>query len=636
MIDQKKRLRTVGELRALRSGLQAALKPKRLVSVSAASCGRASGALAVASTLAEEIKKRGLEGSVELRLTGCHGLCQLEPDVVIFPEKIFYPNLTPEKVPLVVEETLVHGRVIPELAFKESSGHQVFPRLDDLPFLKKQVRWLLDRQLVLDPGQLESYLEHGGFLALEKVLSGMSPTEVINLVMASGLRGRGGAGFPTGLKWRLAREASQAEKYLICNGDEGDPGAYMDRGLLESNPFSIIEGMIIGGYAVGAAQGFIYIREEYPLALERVSTALDGAREAGLLGDNILGSDFSFDLELVRGAGAFVSGEETALIASIEGRRAFPRQRPPFPVVRGLWGRPTVINNVETWANVPLIVLNGPAWFSSVGTAGSKGTKIFSLVGKVRYTGLVEVPFGLTLREVIEEVGGGPEPGRSIKAVQTGGPSGGCLPASLFHLPLDYESLQAAGSIMGSGGMIVIDETTCIVDLILYFLRFAREESCGQCAPCRLGTARMTGILERITRGEGRPEDLELLARAGWTMREASLCGLGRTAANPVLSALRYFRDELERHVVNRECPAGVCRGLISYLIDKSRCTGCLLCLDSCPVAAIAVADDGYPTIDQKLCTRCGACLAACPPGVSAVTKLNRKENRAGEKPGEG
>ncbi|MCX8160129.1 MAG: NADH-quinone oxidoreductase subunit NuoF [Candidatus Saccharicenans sp.] len=627
----QKRIRTVGELRALRTRLQAAQKPPRLVSVSAASCGRASGAMALAAALDEEIGRRGLEGSVELRLTGCHGLCQFEPNVVIFPEKIFYPNLVPEKVPWLVEETLVHGRIVPELAFRESSGSQIFPRLEDLPFLKKQVRWLLDRHLTLDPGRLESYLEHGGFMALEKVLSGISPEEVINLVQASGLRGRGGAGFPTGLKWRLARQAGQTEKYLICNGDEGDPGAYMDRGLLESNPFSIIEGMIIGGYAVGAALGFIYIRQEYPLAIERMSVALEKVREAGLLGKNILGSDFSFDLELIRGAGAFVSGEETALIASIEGRRAFPRQRPPFPVVRGLWGQPTVINNVETWANVPMIIEQGPSWFARMGTAHSKGTKIFSLVGKVRYTGLVEVPFGLTLREVIEEVGGGPEPGQRIKAVQTGGPSGGCLPASLFDLPLDYESLQKAGSIMGSGGMIVIDEATCIVDLILYFLRFAREESCGQCAPCRLGTARMVRILEKITRGEGRPEDLELLEKASWTMREASLCGLGRTAANPVLSALSYFRDELQRHVLDGECPAGVCRGLISYTIDKHRCGGCLLCLDACPAEAIEVADDGYPRIDQKLCTRCGACLTVCPADLSAVIKLNKKGAGAGE-----
>lgn len=629
------RVRTVGELRSLRADLQAAPKPELLVSVSAASCGRASGALAVADALAAEIRRRGLEQSVELRLTGCHGLCQLEPDLVIFPGKIFYPNLSPEKVPLLVEETLIHQRMVPQLAFRESVGNQFLPTLDDLPFLKKQRRWLLDRHLTLDPDSLESYLEHGGFLALEKVLSGLSPEEVINLVLSSGLRGRGGAGFPTGLKWRLAREAGQEDKYLICNGDEGDPGAYMDRGLLESNPFSIIEGMIIGGYAVGAARGFIYIRQEYPLAIERVKASLEKAGAAGLLGDNILGSGFSFDLELVRGAGAFVSGEETALIASIEGRRAFPRQRPPFPVVRGLWGRPTVINNVETWANVPLIIQNGPAWFSGVGTVGSKGTKIFSLVGKVRSTGLVEVPFGLTLGEVIEEVGGGPEPGQKIKAVQTGGPSGGCLPASLFNLPLDYESLQAAGSIMGSGGMIVIDEATCLVDLVLYFLRFARDESCGQCAPCRLGTARLVGILEKITRGQGSLKDLDRLEKVSRTMQEASLCGLGRTAANPALSVLRYFRAELEKHVVDRECPAGVCRGLISYRIDKDRCAACLLCLESCPAEAIAVAEDGYPLIDQNLCTRCGACLAACPPGNSAVKKLSRKEAERVEKSGE-
>jgi len=630
----RKRIGTVSELKSLRASLQTAPRPERLVSVSVASCGRASGALPVAAALAEEIRRRGLEGRVELRLTGCHGLCQLEPDVVIFPERIFYPCLTPEKIPILVEETLIHRRVVPELAFKDSSGQQVLPLLDDLPFLKKQVRWLLDRQLTLDPESLASYLEHGGFLALEKVLSGLSPPEVINLILSSGLRGRGGAGFPTGLKWRLARETGQAEKYLICNGDEGDPGAYMDRGLLESNPFSIIEGMIIGGYAVGAARGFIYIRQEYPLAIERMTAALDLARAAGLLGENILGSGFSFELELIRGAGAFVSGEETALIASIEGRRAFPRQRPPFPVIRGLWGRPTVINNVETWANVPLIIQEGPAWFSMVGTAGSKGTKIFSLVGKVRYTGLVEVPFGLTLGEVIEEVGGGPEPGQRIKAVQTGGPSGGCLPASLFNLPLDYESLNKAGSIMGSGGMIVIDEATCLVDLILYFMRFAREESCGQCAPCRLGTARLVRILEKITLGQGCPEDLDRLAKIGWTMQEASLCGLGRTAANPVLSVLRYFREELEKHVIDKECPAGVCRGLVSYRIDTGRCISCLMCLQSCPVGAIAVAEDGYPRIDQNLCTRCGTCPGVCPPGVSAIIKLKRKETPNTQKSG--
>lgn len=622
----QKKVRTIAGLQNLRHQLQAASGRRRLLSLSAASCGRASGALEVARALEEEIKKHGLEETVELRLTGCHGFCQLEPDLVVFPEKIFYPSLNPDKILLLVAETLVRGRLVPELAFSSGPGQGICPLLDDLPFLRKQVRWLLERHLTLDPDNLNSYLEQGGFLALEKVLSGLSPEEVINIVLASGLRGRGGAGFPTGLKWRLAREARSGEKYLICNGDEGDPGAYMDRGLMESNPFSLIEGMLIGGYAVGASKGFIYIRQEYPLAIERLERALEKAGEAGLLGKNILGTDFSFEIELVRGAGAFVSGEETALIASIEGRRAFPRQRPPFPVIHGLWGQPTVINNVETWANVPLVLQNGAAWFSRAGTPSSKGTKIFSLVGKVRYTGLVEVPFGLTLGEVIEEVGGGAEPGCKIKAVQTGGPSGGCLPASLFHLPLDYESLQQAGSIMGSGGMIVIDESTCLVDLVLYFLRFAREESCGQCAPCRLGTRQMVRLLEKISRGEGKIEDLELLQRIGWTMQEASLCGLGRTAANPVLSALRYFRQELEKHVLEKECPAGVCCGLVSYRIEKEKCTSCQLCLASCPVKAIFLTDDGYPQIEQKLCTRCGLCQASCPPDFSAIVKINRKE----------
>lgn len=622
----QKKVRTIAGLQNLRHQLRAASGRRRLLSLSAASCGRASGALEVARALGEEIKKHGLEETVELRLTGCHGFCQLEPDLVVFPEKIFYPSLNPDKIPLLVEETLVRGRLVPELAFSPGPGQGIYPVLDDLPFLRKQVRWLLERHLTLDPDSLDSYLEQGGFLALEKVLSGLSPEEVINIVLASGLRGRGGAGFPTGLKWRLAREAGSGERYLICNGDEGDPGAYMDRGLLESNPFSLIEGMLIGGYAIGASKGFVYIRQEYPLAIERLERALEKTQEAGLLGKNILGTDFSFEMELIRGAGAFVSGEETALIASIEGRRAFPRQRPPFPVIHGLWGQPTVINNVETWANVPLVLQNGAAWFSRVGTSGSKGTKIFSLVGKVRYTGLVEVPFGLTLGEVIEEVGGGAEPGCRIKAVQTGGPSGGCLPASLFHLPLDYESLQQAGSIMGSGGMIVIDERTCLVDLVLYFLRFAREESCGQCAPCRLGTRQMVRLLEKISRGEGKIEDLELLQKISWTMQDASLCGLGRTAANPVLSALRYFRQELEKHVLEKECPAGVCRGLVSYRIEKERCTACQLCLGSCPDKAIFLTDDGYPQINQNLCTRCGLCQTICPPDFSAIIKINRKE----------
>ncbi len=622
----KRRFRSLADLRNYREHLLSSSRKRYLVSVSAASCGRAAGAVEVIEAFKHEIEKRGLEDSVELRVTGCHGFCQFEPDAVIFPEKIFYPNLTPEKASLVVENTLSGGKIVPELVYSEDADGKIFPYLEDLPFLQKQVRRLLDRHFTLDPESLDSYVQHDGFRALEKALFEISPEEIVNLVLASGLRGRGGAGFPTGLKWRLAREAPGEEKYLICNGDEGDPGAYMDRGLMESNPFSIVEGMIIGGYAVGATRGFVYVREEYPLAIERMEKALISAREAGFLGENILGSGFSFHLELVRGAGAFVCGEETALIASIEGRRPFPRQRPPFPVVRGLWGRPTVINNVETWANIPLIIKEGPAWFARVGSPTGRGTKIFSLVGQVRRTGLVEVPLGIRVSEVVEEIGGGPASGKIIKAVQTGGPSGGLLPASLFDLPIDYESLQEAGTIMGSGGLIVIDDSTCVVDLALYYLKFARDESCGQCAPCRLGTARMVDILEKMVDGRGHIEDLNLLERIGRTMKEASLCGLGRTAPNPVLSALRYFREELEKHVIENECPAGVCRALVSYEIDSSKCTLCRLCLESCPAGAIVELEDGYLKIDTNICTGCGVCYSVCQDRFSAVRKIPRKK----------
>ncbi|HAR36974.1 MAG TPA: NADH-quinone oxidoreductase subunit F [Acidobacteria bacterium] len=620
----QKKVRTVGELQNLRLRLQAAPGRRRLVSLSAASCGRASGALEVARALEAEIRKRGLEETVELRLTGCHGFCQLEPDLVIFPEKIFYPNLSPGMIPRLVEETLVRGRLVPELAFSPGPGQGFYPKLDELPFLRKQVRWLLDRHLTLDPDSLDSYLEQGGFLALEKVLSGLSPVEVINTVLASGLRGRGGAGFPTGLKWRLAREAGGTEKYLICNGDEGDPGAYMDRGLLESNPFSVIEGMLIGGYAVGAGKGFIYIRQEYPLAIERVERALEKTGAAGLMGKNILGTDFSFELELVRGAGAFVSGEETALIASIEGRRAFPRQRPPFPVVRGLWGQPTVINNVETWANVPLVLQNGPAWFSRVGTPGSKGTKIFSLVGKVRYTGLVEVPFGLTLGEVIEEVGGGAEPGRKIKAVQTGGPSGGCVPERYLDHPLDYESLKDIGSMMGSGDMLVMDEENCMVDIARFHLEFTQDESCGRCTPCRIGAKRLLETLRKITEGRGEEEDLELLEELAFDVRDASLCGLGQSAPNPVISTMRYFKDEYIAHVRDKTCPAGVCKALLDYTVDEAQCSACGLCARVCAAGAITGARGQTYRIDPGKCTKCAACYAKCPK--KAIARGARKE----------
>lgn len=603
--------------------------PEKIISLSAASCARASGALEVASVFEEYLEKYRWHQQIKLKLTGCHGFCQLEPDVIIFPEGYFYPNLKPENVPEILEKTVIEGEYLGKYAFTDSRSGTSYRRVSDLPFYRKQLRWLLDDHLDLDPLSLEDYLAHDGFSALLEVLTGENPERVIDLVVASGLRGRGGAGFPTGLKWRLVRKTQGEEKYLICNGDEGDPGAYMDRGLLESNPFRVIEGMMIGGYAVGSRTGFVYIRQEYPLAIERMESAIETCRRAGLLGERILGTDFSFDLELVRGAGAFVSGEETALIASIEGRRAFPRQRPPFPVVSGLFGKPTVINNVETWANVPMIIRRGSDWFRKAGTETSKGTKIFSLVGQVRFTGLVEVPMGMTVGEIVQEIGGGPREGRKIKAVQTGGPSGGCLPASLFHLPVDYESLQSAGTIMGSGGMIVLDDTTCIVDLALYFLKFATGESCGKCVPCRIGTRQMTGILEKIIRGEGEPADLENLEKLGWVMQKGSLCGLGRTAANPVLSGLRYFREEFEKHVLEKECPALVCRSLVTYTIDKEKCRRCFLCFKNCPYGAIEKTEDGWPRVIENRCQSCGICFALCPEEFSAVVKKSRAKKTA-------
>ncbi len=596
---------------------------RRVISLSAASCGRASGALELAAAFESGIKELGLAGQIELKLTGCHGFCQLEPDVLIFPERYFYPNVKTGEVKRILQETGINGRFIPELGFQDDQTGKITTRLEELPFYQGQVRWLIDRQLDLDPLSLEDYLDHGGFQALKLVLSQLTPEEVIGEITASSLRGRGGAGFSTGLKWQLARQVAAQPKYLICNGDEGDPGAYMDRGILESNPYSVLEGMMIGGFAVGANRGFVYVRQEYPLAIDRLEKAIEALRRAGLLGDKILGTDFSFELELVRGAGAFVSGEETALIASVEGRRANPRQRPPFPVVSGLWGKPTVINNVETWANVPLIIQKGASWFSKTGTEKSKGTKIFSLVGQVKYSGLVEVPLGITLDEIINKIGGGARKGKKIKAIQIGGPSGGCLPADLFNLQVDYESLPRAGAIMGSGGLIALDNDTCLVNLALYFLKFAREESCGQCAPCRIGTQQMVAILEKITGGQGELSDLDLLEKIGWTMQQASLCGLGRTAPNPVLTALRYFRPEFEEHIVEKKCRALVCPKLISYVIDEGRCSGCQLCLKACPYGAIEIGSSGLPQISQLACQTCGICFSVCPEEFQAIDRVS-------------
>jgi NADH-quinone oxidoreductase subunit F len=537
---------------------------QKTVVVTSGTCGQASGSLAVVEALREEIEKRGLAGTVGIEVTGCHGFCEMEPNIVIYPEGIFYKKLEPRDIPSIVEKTILKDKIISALSYEDPATGRRFPRQKEIPFYQKQMRLLTENNFLINPERIEDYISLDGYQALSKALFDMTSDGVIKEITASGLRGRGGAGFLTGKKWDITREAQGHPKYIICNADEGDPGAYMDRSLLEGNPHSVIEGMIIGAYAIGSSEGFIYVRMEYPLAVEHVTKALERARRHGLLGQNILGSEFHFDIQIVQGAGAFVSGEETSLMASIEGRKAYPRQRPPFPSQEGLWGKPTNINNVETWANVPLIITRGADWFAKIGTEKSKGTKIFSLVGKINNTGLVEVPMGITLREIIYDVGGGIKNDKAFKAVQTGGPSGGCIPAEKIDLPIDYDSLAQAGSIMGSGGMIVMDQDTCMVDIARYFLNFTREESCGKCVPCRVGTRQMHATLTRITRGEGEEEDFQRLEDLAATMKTASLCGLGQTAANPVISTLRYFRNEYEDHIRKKRCPALVCRELVS------------------------------------------------------------------------
>ncbi len=579
------------------------------------------GAFEVRRALEEEIKRRGLEREVLVVATGCNGFCERGPIVVAEPDGIFYQRLKPADVPLLVEEHLVKGRPVRRLMYVPPQEREPVPRMKDIEFFKHQRLIVLRNRGRIDPEKIDEYIATEGYAAAAKALSEMTPEGIIAEIAASGLRGRGGAGFPTGRKWDTARRAAGDARYVVCNGDEGDPGAFMDRSVLEADPHAVIEGMIIGARAVGASRGFLYIRNEYPLAVARVGKALEQARSYGLLGPDILGTGFAFDLEVVRGAGAFVSGEETALLASIEGRRAYPRQRPPYPAVHGLWGKPTVINNVETWANVPAIIRRGAAWFASLGTETSKGTKIFSLVGKIANTGLVEVPMGISLRAIIDGIGGGVPRGRAFKAVQIGGPSGGCIPAAMLDLPVDYESLKAAGSMMGSGGMIVLDEDTCMVDIALYFLRFAEEESCGKCAPCRAGTREMARVLAKITEGEGTAEDIPRLESLAAMVRQGSLCGLGQTAPNPILTTLRYFRDEYEAHVFDKRCPALVCKKLIAFAIDPEKCVGCLLCKKACPAGAIAGEIKQVHTIDQAACTKCGVCLSACPAKIRAVRK---------------
>ncbi len=561
-----------------------------------------------------QLKEAGLENEVKIVKTGCFGLCALGPVVVVYPEGAFYSRVEKEDIKEIVSEHLLKGRIVKRLVYDETlqEGDDAIKSLNEVDFYKKQLRIALRNCGVINPENIEEYIAFDGYKALATAITEMTPEQVIGTIKESGLRGRGGGGFPTGLKWEFASKSVNEQKYVCCNADEGDPGAFMDRSILEGDPHSVLEAMAIAGYAIGANQGYIYIRAEYPIAVQRLEIAIKQAKEYGLLGENIFGTDFSFDIGLRLGAGAFVCGEETALMTSIEGHRGEPRPRPPFPAVKGLWGKPTILNNVETYANIPVIINNGPEWFAKIGTEKSKGTKVFALGGKINNTGLVEIPMGTTLREIVEEIGGGVPNGKAFKAAQTGGPSGGCIPASLIDTPIDYDSLISIGSMMGSGGLIVMDEDNCMVDIAKFFLEFTVDESCGKCTPCRIGTKRLLEILEKITKGNGTLEDLDRLELLCNSIKSASLCGLGQTAPNPVLSTLRYFRDEYVAHVVDKRCPAGVCKDLTSYFIVEDKCKGCSACARKCPVGAISGEIKSPFTIDQSKCIKCGACVETC------------------------
>jgi NADP-reducing hydrogenase subunit HndC len=618
------RINSPAELEQCRKGILSKRDPnKPCVTLCSGSACLASGSGEVVESLEAEIEAQGLRDEVDIRKTGCHGFCERGPIIVVHPEKISYFQVEPKDVPEIISQTVKDKKVIERLLYVDPSTNEKIVHESEIPFYKNQQRLVLASNGSIDPKSIDDYLAIGGYAALAKALSEMTSAQVLEEVKKSNLRGRGGGGFPTGIKWEGARNAPDKTKYVIVNADEGDPGAYMDRSILEGNPHSVLEGLIIGAYAIGAREGYIYVRQEYPLAVENIGIAIQQAEEYGFLGEDILGSGFAFTVKVHKGAGAFVSGESTALMTALEGRVGQPRPKYIRSNIKGLWNRPSVLNNVETWANVPLIINNGADWFTQYGTEGSKGTKIFSLVGKITNTGLVEVPMGMPLRDIIYKIGGGIPGGKEFKAVQTGGPSGGCIPEELLDLEVDFDELTKAGSMMGSGGMIVMDEDTCMVDVAKYFLDFLIDESCGKCVPCREGLKQMRAILSKITEGRGSEGDIELLEELSEVAIDASLCALGATAPNPILSTLRYFRDEYEAHINERRCPAHVCKELIAYHIDPVKCQACMICLGKCPADAIIGAKNTIHVIDQEKCTKCGTCFEVCPPRFGAVIRIS-------------
>jgi len=618
------RIKSPAELEAFRKEILAQRDPEKpCITLCSGSACHATGSGKVAAALEQEIEKQGVAADVTYRRTGCHGFCEQGPIVVIYPQGICYLKVQPDDMAEIISVTIKEQKIIERLLYVDVNTGEKATTEEEIPFYKNQERLVLGANRKIDPKSLEDYLAVEGYQALVKALFEMTPEQVVGEVKNAKLRGRGGAGFPSGVKWDFARNAPGEQKYVVVNCDEGDPGAYMDRSVMEGNPFAVLEGLMIGAYAIGANEGYIYVRQEYPLAVANLAIAIKKAEESGLLGQNILGSGFDFTVKVHRGAGAFICGEETSLLNSLEGKPGEPNARPPFPATRGLWGKPTNINNVETWANIPLIINKGADFFSAIGTEGSKGTKIFSLVGKVNNTGLVEVPMGVSMRDIIFKIGGGVPGNKTFKAVQTGGPSGGCLPENLLDIKVDFDELTQAGAMMGSGGMIVMDEDTCLVDIARYFLAFLSDESCGKCTPCREGIRQMKKILTNITKGLGQAGDIELLQELAEATKGSSMCALGKTAPNPVLSTINHFRDEYEAHIKEKRCPALSCKELIAYIIDPQKCKGCGACFRKCPAAAIAGGKKRIHVVEQEKCTRCGGCLEACPAAFGAVRKIS-------------